>query len=294
MHTKQNHTITVIAGPCSLNPMNINELYEIADITVKGKRAIKGTRLVGLKSRTSLSLDGNNMGIDYAVFMRNHARLVDGQGPSEFEEPPTVTIAKQLCKETGLSVGFEVMSPLVQLPCIQDEVFNDKVLIWSPAVNQLGWPVMQMAAFAQKNGWSVGIKNGKWVGMEKTWAGLSTYAHGHLAPDNVIMIQRGVESPENGKYRNLPLHETSKHMKEQGMQVYFDPSHSYGPLLRDDIVRGSVEAMKMTTDTGEYVYDGLLIEAGTSTTDTDQHITHKELGDLCEQLSEFRELVSPV
>jgi len=289
-----NNKLTIIAGPCSINENNKKEAYQIADIKVRGKRAIAGTRVVGLKSRTSLSLDGKNMGIDYAVFMSNLKKSIEGKPSSSFEEPPSVTLARQICKDTGLIVASEIMSPLIQLPCFEDESFNNKLLVWVPSVSQLGWTAMKMALFAKRNGWLVGIKNGKWLEMEKTWEGLASYVQAHIEPNKAIMIQRGIEVPERGKFRNLPVHNSAKLLKERGFQVYFDPSHSYGPQLRDLIVQGTIDAMKLKTSDGMYVYDGVLIEAGTSVTDRDQHITHTELQEMCRRLSEFRELVAPV
>ena len=89
------------------------------------------------------------------------------------------------------------------------------------------------------------------------------------------------------------MHESAKQMKEKGFQVFFDPSHSFGPALRDEIVQGTIDAMKLKTDDGMNIYDGVLIEVGTSITDTEQHITLPELQKMCNQLSEFRDLVSP-
>ncbi len=294
---KTNHVnkkLVIIAGPCSVDQNNLEEVFKIAEMKVGGKRVIAGTRVVGLKSRTSFSIDGKNMGIDFAVFMRNLEKLIEGKPPSTFEEPPSVTIAKNICRDTGLIIATEIMSPLVQLPSFEDEVFKNKVLAWSPAVSQLGWPAMKMALFAKRNGWSVGIKNGKWKGMEKTWEGLASYVRAHVETDKAIMIQRGIEVPEKGKFRSLPVHESARQMKEKGFQVFFDPSHSFGPLLRDDIVKGTIDAMKLTTSDGQNVYDGVLIEVGTSVTDTEQHITLDELQEMCDALSIFRELVSPV
>jgi 3-deoxy-D-arabino-heptulosonate 7-phosphate (DAHP) synthase len=238
-------------------------------------------------------LDGKNMGIDFAVFIRNLEKLIEGRHPSTFEVPPSVVLAKNICSDTGLIIATEVMSPLVQLPSFEDEIFRDKILAWSPAVSQLGWPAMKMAIFAKRNGWSIGIKNGKWKGMEKTWEGLASYVNAHIEPHKTIMIQRGIEVPEKGKFRSLPVHESAIMMKEKGYQVYFDPSHSFGPLLRDEIDAGTIDAMKLKTKGGQHVYDGVLIEVGTSVTDTKQHITLKELKVLTEQLSQFRELVAP-
>lgn len=291
--TVSNNTLTIIAGPCSVDEHNLHEIYKIADIKIYNKRAIAGTRVVGLKSRTNLSLDGKNMGIDYKVFMKNLTKLIEGKSPVSFEEPPSVKIAKQICADTGLIIATEIMNPLVQLPSFEHPMFKDKLFAWTPAVSQLGWSAMNMALFAKRNGWMVGIKNGKWAGMEKTWEGLAGFVQAHIEQHKAIMIQRGIEVPEKGKFRSLPMHESARKMKELGLQVFFDPSHSYGPLLRDDIVRGTVDAMKLKTKSGLNVYDGVLIEVGTSVTDTNQHITLNELEELTHRLSEFRELVPP-
>ena len=291
VHT--NTQLTIIAGPCSVDQNNMREVFKIAEMKVNGKRVIAGTRVVGLKSRTNLSIDGKNMGIDFAIFMRNLEKLIEGKSPSTFEDPPSVQLAKHICKNTGLIIATEIMSPLVQLPSLECEVLKNKVLAWSPAVSQLGWPAMKMALFAKRNGWSVGIKNGKWKGMEKTWEGLASYVQAHVEPNKTIMIQRGIEVPEKGKFRSLPVHASAQAMKEKGFQVFFDPSHSFGPLLKNEIVQGTIKAMKMKTHDGKNIYDGVLIEVGTSVTDTEQHITLNELQELCTQLSEFRELVSP-
>jgi len=285
--------LTIIAGPCSVDEKNVDEVLAIAKIKAKGKRAIAGTRVVGLKSRTALSLDGKNMGIDFSIFMRNLQKSIDGLSPKDFEEPPSVAIAKSIRKKTGMIIATEIMSPLVQLPSFESELFKNGLLAWSPAVSQLGWPAMKMALFAKRNGWSVGIKNGKWKGMEKTWEGLASYVRAHIEPQKAIMIQRGIEVPEKGNFRSLPVHESAVLMKERGFQMYFDPSHSFGPKMRDEIVLGTIAAMKIKTQSGEFVYDGVLIEAGTSVTDTEQHITLSELQILCDQLSDFRLLVPP-
>ena len=46
-------------------------------------------------------------------------------------------------------------------------------------------------------------------------------------------------------------------------------------------------------DEENFLYDGILIEVGRSKTDTEQHITVKELKELCCQLAEFRDLTEP-
>jgi hypothetical protein len=52
--------------------------------------------------------------------------------------------------------------------------------------------------------------------------------------------------------------------------------------------------MQMKTSSGGYLYDGVLIEAGTSSTDTEQHISLMELQDIVSTIAEYRNLVAPV
>ena len=72
--------------------------------------------------------------------------------------------------------------------------------------------------------------------------------------------------------------------------MLFDPSHSYGPKLRAKIVEGTIEAMKIKLDNGDWLYDGILLEVGTSTTDTEQHIAINELSNIIDEISKFREI----
>lgn len=60
--------------------------------------------------------------------------------------------------------------------------------------------------------------------------------------------------------------------------------------MRNDIVTETVNAMRMTMpdEANVYLYDGILIEAGESPTDTDQHITLQELYDMTSRLSDIR------
>lgn len=127
--------------------------------------------------------------------------------------------------------------------------------------------------------------------MEKTWLGIRTYVP---AINDIIYIHRGVDVAEKGLYRNLPVHESAKKVKAlSGMKMYFDPSHTFGPKMKDKIVEGTLDAMKMMSSEDEYLYDGILIEAGTSQTDTAQHITHAELQNLMNELSKFRNITPP-
>ena len=45
--------------------------------------------------------------------------------------------------------------------------------------------------------------------------------------------------------------------------------------------------MQLKLDEDRYLYNGILIEAGTSTTDTEQHITIKKLSNLIDEISKL-------
>ncbi len=309
----KNNSVSIIAGPCSVDEKNISEIREISRIEVtdhqgKKQRAIAGTRIVGLKSRTELSADGKGMGMDYPAYCTNMNIFMSGGRIDDFEIMPSALIAAEIAKETHMIIATEVMNPLIQLPSYVGRIGKGKLLPWNPAVTQLGWHIEQMAAFVRKHGWHIGLKNGKWIGdhihtsdkqdytgqttMEKAWIGLVKYA-GELEQD-IILIHRGVDVPGKGDYRNAPVHHIAKRVKKDtGVKLYFDPSHSYGPKMREAIPQAVIEAMKMQIDEGEYLYDGVLIEAGTSATDTDQHITIAELRDIVEEIAQFRTLISP-
>ncbi|OGK35852.1 hypothetical protein A3A93_01205 [Candidatus Roizmanbacteria bacterium RIFCSPLOWO2_01_FULL_38_12] len=309
----KNQKITIIAGPCSIDDNNINEIMEIAKITIRNRsgkkqKAVAGTRVVGLKSRTELDMSGKGMGMDFEVYKKNMEILLKGGTLSDFKVLPSAYIAEKLVEKTGLMIATEVMNPIIQLPSYEKRIPHRKLLPWNPAVNQLGWQIEQTVAFAKRNGWHIGIKNGKWIGdhihtsntdeylgkttMEKTWAGLVKYATG--IDGDVILIHRGVDVPGKENFRNAPVHAIAKRVKKDTkVKLFFDPSHTYGPKLRDHIVDAVIEAMKMKIEKNEFLYDGVLIETGTSSTDTDQHITIAELQLLVAKLAKFRDLVAP-
>jgi 3-deoxy-D-arabino-heptulosonate 7-phosphate (DAHP) synthase len=304
----KNTPITIIAGPCSVDDNNIHEIHQISEIEAKGRRAIAGTRVVGLKSRTELDPSGDGMGMDFEAYKKNSNILMQGGGFNDFITAPSVYIAQELSQKTGLLIATEVMNPLVQLPSFEGKLGKGAFLPWNPSVNQLGWHVSQTADFARRNGWHVGIKNGKWLGdhleaanaeeyqgkttMEKTWAGLVAFV-GDINHD-IILIHRGVDVPGKGSFRNIVVHSIAKRVKEaSGAKLYFDPSHSYGPKLQSHIVDATVEAMKMKLNKNEYLYDGILVEVGTSITDTEQHISIKELEHMVKIVSAFRSLKEP-
>ncbi len=307
----KNPEVAIIAGPCSINEDNFHELFHLASMEVanrngKAQRAISGIRVVGLKSRTNYTPDGKDLGIDYAHYLHNLSVYQQGGSIKDLVMMPGIEMAKQVADETGLLVATEIVSPLIQVPLYERLLKNNDMLLWNPAVLQIGWHFMEMAQFITNTNWKLGLKNPKWQGkqkydatshtelssMEKAWLGLSSYVAGFK--ERIVFIHRGVSIADSGMYRNMPLHESAKKIKQiTGAKIYFDPSHSFGPKLRDKIVDGTIDAMKMTFGEDEYLYDGILIEAGTSRTDSEQHITHGELQDLVDTLAEFRNIAAP-
>jgi hypothetical protein len=300
----KNPEVSIIAGPCSISERNFNDLYELSAMEVKdqdgnSQRAIAGVRIVGVKSRTSYSYNKGSMGLDSEVLVENIEMYAQGGGVKNMKMLPSIQMAQEFIRKTNMLVASEIVSPLVQIPLCDKLLKNDELLLWTPAVAQLGWNLLEMYEASKENKWTLGVKNPKWVGkedngltsMEKTWLGMGSYVP---FIHKVIFIQRGVDVAESGLYRNLPAHESAKKVKSRtGMKMYFDPSHCFGPKLRDKIVEGTIEAMKMKLNEDQYLYDGILIEAGVSETDTEQHITHKELYQLAKSISEFRTLVAP-
>jgi 3-deoxy-D-arabino-heptulosonate 7-phosphate (DAHP) synthase len=61
--------------------------------------------------------------------------------------------------------------------------------------------------------------------------------------------------------------------------------------MREKILPATLKAMKIKIDENEFLYDGILIEAGTSKTDSEQHISIKELKELVKELSKFRKIL---
>lgn len=307
----KNPDVSIIAGPCSINEDNFYELFQLASMEVsnskgKGQRAISGVRVVGLKSRTYYTPDGKDLGIDYSHYLHNLSVYHEGGGIKDLVMMPGIEMAKQVANETGLLVATEIVSPLIQVPLYERLLKENDMLLWNPAVSQIGWHFLEMSQFIRNTNWKLGLKNPKWQGkqkydnttltelssMEKTWVGLSSYVSAFK--ERLIFIHRGVSIAESGMYRNMPLHESAKKIKNiTGAKIYFDPSHSYGSKLCDKIVDGTLDAMKMMYTEEEYLYDGILIEAGSSRTDSGQHITHLELQRLVNELSKFRNIAAP-
>ena len=300
----------IIAGPCSVDYNNLKEILEIGSLEVtnlegKNQLAICGTRVVGLKSRTEFEPETQWIGLDLEAWLTNMNLLTTGHTSRDFVVPPSVILAKQIWNETKMLIATEVCHASTQLPVIEKEFANLPHLIWNCAVMQLGHPVLEMGIYAKRNSWIVGNKNGKWLdmdyqkvetadfvgqtSMEKTWLGLGVYAR----TENRILISRGVDMPKHSQYRNVPLHFTAIRSKiASGKKMFFDPSHIYGPKMKAEIVRKTINAMKLKMPDGSYLYDGILVETGTAKSDTGQHITVSELGQMAQQIANFRPLAT--
>ncbi|MCS7201074.1 MAG: hypothetical protein NZ822_02930 [Patescibacteria group bacterium] len=294
--------LKIIAGPCSVSERNVRDIYELADINIRGRYVVWGTRVVGLKSRTNFNLRGEGMGIDFFYFMRS---INKGQTNKVF---PSIKIARDIVERTSLVIATEIMDPVAQLREYEKHIPRNKLLIWNPAVNQLGWPIYLMAWYAKRNGWYLGIKNPRWLGdylkranrydyqnktsAEKTWEGLASYAT-ILKKSKIFLIHRGVDIPEKRDYRNIPIHNLAMRVKENtGCLMLFDPSHSHGPKMKEKIIPATIKAMKMKFPNGQFVYDGILIEVGNSETDYEQHLSIAEFKKLIWELSKFRDFNS--
>ena len=299
-------SVKIIAGPCSISATNAGELKDIISFNNNTRRSIYGVRVVGLKSRTELKNDASYMGIDFDVHMKMYNEILNGNfSVLNNANYPSVEIAKEILDlDKHITIATEVVDPILQMPILARNI-KQNLLPWNPAVNQLGWQMKIIGEYAKKYGFSIGIKNEKNLGisakdseqnnqiapLEKVWKGLATYTGINDEKSRIFMIQRGVDDAEKGDYRSLPIHCCAKRVKQStGYQMMFDPSHSFGPKLRDKIVDGTIEAMKMKLDNGNWLYDGALIEVGTSTTDTEQHITINELSNIIDELSKFREI----
>lgn len=299
-------SVKIIAGPCSINKENAKELKGILSLNNSTKRPIYGVRVVGLKSRTELKNDASYMGIDFDVHMQIYKEILNGNfNVINNTNYPSVEIAKDILTiDKDTIIATEIVDPVLQIPILSRAIKNN-LFPWNPSVNQLGWQMKIMGEYAKKYGFSIGIKNAKNLGisakdseennktapLEKVWKGLATYTGIQEDKSRIFMIQRGVDDPDKGDFRNALIHKCATRIKQAtGYNMMFDPSHSFGPKLRNKIVDGTIEAMKLKLDDGRYVYDGALIEVGTSTTDAEQHITINELSNLIDEISKFREI----
>jgi len=310
MNNKQ-YDLEIIAGPCSITLENTEEVINVtAKIkTPLGSRAIFGTRVVGLKSRTALDLHGEGMGIDSQIMQQAIGLPINERLKLTV---PSVELANRIVKETGLVISTEVMIPHIQLPYWeQKEALKNNVMVWNPAVDQLGWHVLELNNFAKRNGWTVGIKHGKFLGkepldvanhpdykgetsLEKVLLGLTTYVYDN--DNDLVIIHRGVDVPGRGDYRNAITHEIMKRVKPRlpkNSKLFFDPTHSIGPVMRHKIIDEIMVAMNIKIGDA-FLYDGLLMEAGsTSPVDIGEHLSLSELQNLVNDLSTFRKIRPP-
>lgn len=310
MNKQKNYDLEIFAGPCSITAENAEEIINVTSkiTTPSGLRAIYGTRVVGLKSRTSMDLNGEGMGIDSQAIQ--HAHKINKTDRSELKVP-SVEFAEKIAKQTGMAIATEIMIPHIQLPFWEaKDILRGQVMIWNPSVNQLGWNIYEMSDFARRNDWSLGIKHGKFLGkdslevanhpdymgetsLEKVLLGLTTYAN--EVNGDLVIIHRGVDVPGRGDYRNAQVHEVMKRIKIRipNAKIFFDPTHSIGPQMRHVIFDEALEAMRTKVDSS-YLYDGLLIEAASSSpVDIGEHLTLEELKLLVNQLETFRKIRTP-
>lgn len=299
-------SVKIIAGPCSINNENAKELKEIISLNRNKIHPIYGVRVVGLKSRTEFKNDTSYMGIDFDIHRQIYQELLNGNfNAINNANYPSIEIAKNiLAMDDKIIIATEIVDPFIQMPILARNI-KQNLLPWNPAVNQLGWQMKVIGEYAKKHGFAIGIKNAKNLGisaidseennitapMEKVWKGLATYTGIQEDKSRIFMIQRGVDDINKGDFRSFPIHQCAKRIKQEtGYNLLFDPSHSFGAKLRNKIVESTIEAMNFKLDDGRYVYDGALIEVGTSTTDTEQHITINELSNIIDEISKFREI----
>jgi hypothetical protein len=297
--------VKIIAGPCSINHNNVKDLYDISLLNTKTQNCIFGLRVVGLKSRTELKHSTEYMGIDFDAHLKLCKDLINGiYSMTKDTTYPSIEIAKEIhSHHSEIRIASEIVDPFLQIPVFAMNL-GDKFIPWNPSVDQLGWFMGTIGEYAKKYNLTIGIKNAKNFGtsiieseihnkpapIEKVWKGMATYTGIHNDPNRIIMIQRGVDDPLNGNYRNFPIHKCAARVKKDtNYQMFFDPSHTLGPKLRDEIVDQTIQAMKMKMEDGRFLYDGILVEVGNSTTDTEQHITIGELSNMIDRISEFRQ-----
>ena len=133
--------VSIVAGPCSVDESNVSDILEIAKLCINGKKAVAGTRVVGLKSRTAHTTEKSSMGMDCEAYHHNLKMLFEGKGHACFISPPSLKIMQYILEQTKMVMATEVMNPLVQIPPLQEQL-KANLLLWNPSVNQLGWQVL--------------------------------------------------------------------------------------------------------------------------------------------------------
>jgi len=295
--------VKIIAGPCSVDFDNKKEIKDSLKIKYKGKIALYGVRIVGLKSRTSFDPKNAFIGIDLEKYEANCNNAIM-QNSNTIDIAPSIEIANEIQGEfQEIFMATEVVDPWMQCRIMSKYLNSNRLIIWNPAVNHLGFLIQIMAKYAKAKQWKIGIKNGKSLGsnidksenknietsLDKSWIGLASYAN-CLHEKDILMIHRGVDLGENQGFRNFPVHNLCKRVKAKSqLGMFLDPSHILGPKMRSDIVNFTIESMKIKSGDG-YLYNGILLECGTSKSDTDQHINHSELEEIVAKVSHFRQI----
>ena len=114
-HKMKNINVSIIAGPCSVDEENLHEIFKISEIEVDGKRAIAGTRVVGLKSRSEFNSEGIGLGMDSEVVIENMKILREGGSVEDLKIAPSVEIAQEIFEKTNMLIATEIMVPSVQM-----------------------------------------------------------------------------------------------------------------------------------------------------------------------------------
>lgn len=315
MHNQEG-ILQVVAGQCSFSnePGQLDELHTLANMQVSNPngsmtRAISHLRFVTLKSCT----DANNPGI--GMDAPAIKQIIANPGKKDKIDLPGIVLATKFAKEERIGIGAEIMIPHIQMPQYEKHLDKKESLFpWIPSNVILGWVALEMDSWCQKNGWSLGIKNPKWLGttlekaedpsseivssMQRSWDGMETFTN--IGTDTVL-INRGVDIPEKETHRNAITHEIARKIKRNKphRRIGIDLNHACGPNHRDDIAPSLIHALLMTVDGlpirqgGTPLYDVLLAEVGTSITDTKQHMTIPELQDVLSEVSKHRPLLKP-
>lgn len=296
--------LEIVAWACSIDTNNLREAIRIATKEINGAHPYMAVRAVWVKSRTGPTSSKDGGWID-ADMLRANQRLYAQRWIQSIElhPHPSVEMMKKILRETPAWVATEIVDPFVQTIVManhfaEDKIWANRVMVWNPAVLQIGHPVEYMAQMAENFGWHVWIKNCKEQDPgTKKWSGMLEYANSGMSwvglqNRKIMAIHRGYDIEGKWEHRNQPIHDHVVLLRKKypGLRVYFDPSHIYGPKMRESIVENTIAAMKMTMPDkeSEYLYDGLLVEAWTSTTDTEQHITLDELFDMTSRLADIR------
>lgn len=315
--TNREAILQVIAGHCSFSnePGQLGELHTIANIhvpTISGshQRGVHSVRFVTLKSCTNANNPG--IGIDAPAV----SYIIAHPDQKETIDLPGIKMAAQFAKEEGVGIGAEIMIPHIQMPQYEGRLAGIASLFpWIPSSVILGWVAQEMDFWCQRTGWTLGIKNPKWLGstlaeaedpssdimtsMQRSWEGMETFTS---AETDTVFINRGVDVPEKGTHRNAVTHDIARRIKRNKphRRMGIDLNHACGLNHRDEIAPLLVQALLMTVDGtplrrgGIPLYDVLLAEVGTtSITDSGQHMTIPEFSDVLTEVAKHRPLLEP-